>query len=230
MKKILLSLAAIFVCLSSFATEAIEKKYSFEKTSTDDGYLVKYETNNYHLFFVIVDYKIPNVGVTTEQKADYIAQANNKNCPIADTEFSEVSGKQDDLWTAVNPTTLGLGNTYTCYKFNNTKVSDAAKSDTRIKTNYEIANTATVVSRSTDYADHYVLYLQLREGETVADSDKYSIDVTDNTVTGKIDLTVDENAAVEVYNLSGVRMQGDNLPAGVYIRRQGNKVSKYVVR
>jgi hypothetical protein len=75
-----------------------------------------------------------------------------------------------------------------------------------------------------------VLYLQLRGDDktTVVSENKYSIN--DDTMTGKIDLTVDENAAVEVYNLSGVRMQGDNLPAGVYIRRQGNKVSKYVVR
>ncbi len=40
----------------------------------------------------------------------------------------------------------------------------------------------------------------------------------------------DNNAPVEVYNLSGVRVNAENLPAGLYIRRQGNTASKFVVR
>ena len=40
----------------------------------------------------------------------------------------------------------------------------------------------------------------------------------------------DANAAVEYYNLNGVRVNGDNLSAGVYVRRQGNKVSKVLVK
>jgi hypothetical protein len=40
----------------------------------------------------------------------------------------------------------------------------------------------------------------------------------------------DSNAPVEVYNLSGVRVNAENLPAGLYIRRQGNEASKFVVR
>jgi hypothetical protein len=45
------------------------------------------------------------------------------------------------------------------------------------------------------------------------------------------DLAVeDSNAPVEVYNLSGVRVNSDNLPAGLYIRRQGNKATKVVVK
>jgi hypothetical protein len=43
-------------------------------------------------------------------------------------------------------------------------------------------------------------------------------------------LSVDENAPVEVYNLNGVRVNGDNLPAGLYIRRQGQSVSKILVK
>lgn len=35
-----------------------------------------------------------------------------------------------------------------------------------------------------------------------------------------------DNAPVEYYNMNGVRVSGDNLPAGVYIRRQGNNVVK----
>ena len=46
--------------------------------------------------------------------------------------------------------------------------------------------------------------------------------------TGVEDVTVDENAPVEYYNLQGVRV--DNPENGIYIRRQGSKVSKVLVR
>lgn len=56
------------------------------------------------------------------------------------------------------------------------------------------------------------------------------------TFNGKADVDaitsveVDANAPVEYYNLNGVRVNGDNLSAGVYVRRQGNKVSKVLVK
>lgn len=40
----------------------------------------------------------------------------------------------------------------------------------------------------------------------------------------------DENAPVEFYNLNGVRVNNDNLVPGLYIRRQGAKASKIIVR
>lgn len=40
----------------------------------------------------------------------------------------------------------------------------------------------------------------------------------------------DENALVEFYNLNGVRINSDNLVPGLYIRRQGAKASKIIVR
>ena len=40
----------------------------------------------------------------------------------------------------------------------------------------------------------------------------------------------DENAPVELYNLNGVRINSDNLVPGLYIRRQGAKASKIIVR
>ena len=39
-----------------------------------------------------------------------------------------------------------------------------------------------------------------------------------------------ENAPVEYYNLQGARLNGDNLPAGLYVRRQGTKVEKVLVK
>jgi hypothetical protein len=45
------------------------------------------------------------------------------------------------------------------------------------------------------------------------------------------DVAVDtDNAPVEYYNLSGVRVPADNLATGLYVRRQGNKSSKIFVR
>ncbi len=38
------------------------------------------------------------------------------------------------------------------------------------------------------------------------------------------------NAAVEYFNLNGVQVNGENLSAGVYVRRQGNKVEKVVIK
>ena len=46
--------------------------------------------------------------------------------------------------------------------------------------------------------------------------------------TGVEDVTVDENAPVEYYNLQGVRVA--NPENGIYIRRQGSKVSKVLVK
>ena len=52
-------------------------------------------------------------------------------------------------------------------------------------------------------------------------------------ITAVENITVDtdlEQAPVEYYNLQGVRMVEDNLVPGIYIRRQGNKTSKVVIR
>ena len=51
---------------------------------------------------------------------------------------------------------------------------------------------------------------------------------TAGTPTGVEDVTVDENAPVEYYNLQGVRVA--NPENGIYIRRQGSKVSKVLVK
>ena len=40
----------------------------------------------------------------------------------------------------------------------------------------------------------------------------------------------DDNAPVEIYDLRGVRVDGSSLAPGLYIRKQGNKVNKVVVR
>lgn len=40
----------------------------------------------------------------------------------------------------------------------------------------------------------------------------------------------DDNAPVEIYDLRGIRVDGSSLAPGLYIRKQGNKVNKVVVR
>ena len=56
----------------------------------------------------------------------------------------------------------------------------------------------------------------------------YPIAYTAITETGIDDVVVDENAPVEYYNLQGVRV--DNPENGLYIRRQGNKATKVLVK
>lgn len=45
---------------------------------------------------------------------------------------------------------------------------------------------------------------------------------------GIADIVADENAPVEYFNLQGIRVE--NPENGLYIRRQGNKVSKVIIR
>jgi hypothetical protein len=225
MKKFLLSLAAIFVTLSSFATET---EVSYIISQNGGKYVAQFEAKK-NLYYVVVEYKFPFTDNSTERDK-YIKKANEYPTP-ADSWFTEVDAEVD-VWEEANPKDYNLSEDYACWIFDSSKVGNSGINRQSITFSSSSSN---VISRSTDLDHHYVLYIQLRTGSDAStkvdkSDEKYSIDETDNTVTGKIDLTVDENAAVEVYNLSGVRMQGDNLPAGVYIRRQGNKVSKYVVR
>jgi hypothetical protein len=68
-------------------------------------------------------------------------------------------------------------------------------------------------------------------GDAVINKVTIASAVEDNNETTSVrSLSVDDNAPVEVYNLNGVRVNGDNLPAGLYIRRQGQSVSKILVK
>lgn len=56
----------------------------------------------------------------------------------------------------------------------------------------------------------------------------YPIEYTESTTTGIEGIVVDENAPVEYFNLQGVRVA--NPENGLYIRRQGNKATKVLVK
>lgn len=47
---------------------------------------------------------------------------------------------------------------------------------------------------------------------------------------GVSDVVAEADAPVEYYNIQGMRMDGGNLPAGLYIIRQGDKVQKSIIR
>lgn len=55
--------------------------------------------------------------------------------------------------------------------------------------------------------------------------------IVDNNVTGIDGIeSDDENAPVEYFNLQGIRVNGDNLGTGIYIRRQGSKTTKVLIQ
>ena len=70
------------------------------------------------------------------------------------------------------------------------------------------------------------------------ESGKYDItfNLADETIlfaipasSGIEEITAD-SAEVEYFSISGLRVSSDNLPAGLYIRRQGNKLTKILVK
>lgn len=65
--------------------------------------------------------------------------------------------------------------------------------------------------------------------EKTSNISKLTVELTSST--GIDDITADDNnAPVEYYNLQGMRVKADNLTPGLYIRRQGNKTTKIIVR
>lgn len=56
-------------------------------------------------------------------------------------------------------------------------------------------------------------------------------DMVKKSESGIADVVVDEaDAPVEYFNLQGVRMNGDNLAPGIYVKRQGSKATKVLVK
>lgn len=62
-----------------------------------------------------------------------------------------------------------------------------------------------------------------------AQSDFFILDLSNGGVSGITDVDADNNAEAVYFNLQGVRVAGELTP-GMYICRQGDKVSKVVVR
>lgn len=62
----------------------------------------------------------------------------------------------------------------------------------------------------------------------VGETEVYGTRFTNNANSGIENITVDENAPVEYYNLQGIKVE--NPESGMYIRRQGGKAQKVIIR
>lgn len=78
---------------------------------------------------------------------------------------------------------------------------------------------------STGAQGYYVLVLP---GETTAATP--GTDMLDINTTGIENINAANNAPVEYFNLHGIRVDGDKLGNGIYIRRQGSATSKVIVK
>ena len=75
-----------------------------------------------------------------------------------------------------------------------------------------------------DIADDFNIYdSQYYKNFKYSDYHKYEAGVANVSVD-------DSEAAVEYFNLNGMRVNGENLTPGIYIRRQGTKAGKVLVR
>lgn len=99
---------------------------------------------------------------------------------------------------------------------------------------FDLGTTASVYQMAFDNAgrlfvaarDSFKIFA-VPQGESRATT--YSTDFVQIS-SGLDDVEISDRAPVEIFNLQGVRMSSDNLPSGVYIRRQGSKVTKVIVR
>lgn len=90
---------------------------------------------------------------------------------------------------------------------------------------FDPANNLLIYSRTT--RGYAVIVLP---GETAALTPARS-EYTINYVSSVDGISIENtNAPVEMFNLQGVAVDAENLTPGIYVRRQGNKVSKVVVR
>lgn len=76
---------------------------------------------------------------------------------------------------------------------------------------------------------HFVIYRYSTNGCEIS---RVCVEYLDEEeLTGVEDITVDaDNGVVEVYNLNGIRVDGENLAPGIYIRKANGKSEKFVVR
>ena len=76
---------------------------------------------------------------------------------------------------------------------------------------------------------HFVIYRYGSGGSSIS---RVCVEyLNEEELTGIEDITVDaDNGVVEVYNLNGIRVDGDNLAPGIYIRKANGKSEKFIVR
>ena len=55
-------------------------------------------------------------------------------------------------------------------------------------------------------------------------------EICDTSMSEIDDITTDNNAPIEFYNLQGVKVNANHLSSGIYIKKQGNKTTKILIR
>ncbi len=162
------------------------------------------------------------------------------NASLALADVDDSNNSRARLWTLTQDRGIALR------LYVNDKVTISALNGTKIaKITFVIAQNATFkpifeqgngeysstnkiwTAGSADGVDNVVFSVSER-----SDVSKIIVELLDGGSVGIDDITVDNDtdAPVVYYNLQGVRVNADNLTPGLYIRSQGNKATKVLVR
>ena len=169
---------------------------------------------------------------------------------LSDELLEKTSGNPDGklvLVTAINPTPAGEGKcTFTLPNF----VLEMPGAEPMVLGDIVVNDVTTSEENGTTAYNGEVKGLQLAGGSIVADvtlngtisgnNVVMNIDVMwsgipikvtfTSTTSGINDINADLNAPVEYFNIQGMRVDADNMTPGIYVKRQGNKVSKILVK
>jgi hypothetical protein len=163
-----------------------------------------------------------NVGVRTDKFAKYYDD------DVDHTEDPEENDEGDIFWDP---------NTWMVYEFDTwCPKNDGDTSYSPIYVKCEFNGWASGIQTRTVLVKSVEFLKVTGNTDPILKTRKYSyIHLTNGVPTTEVAsvsniIANESNAPVEVYNLSGVRVNAENLPAGLYIRRQGNTASKFVVR
>lgn len=248
-------IAVINTSISGEATEwtKFSTKFNYESESTPEMINVILAAGDY---FANAADVIPNLNLTIDNvrvfyeyngylnisMAPFGALATNKDAtieivPTGDNKCTftlpnfklEISGNELNLGNiVVNDVAISNKNGQYYYEgsVDGLTLPEGAPAEDAITANVSLSGT-------TDNMKIDVDWLQDPTDPTV----KVPIEVTftkePDPTTGITDITVDVdnlNAPVEFYNLQGIRVNGDNLTPGIYVRRQGSAVSKILVK
>ena len=171
-------------------------------------------TNNY----VVAEFVAPgNATATNTPQIMYNADAeNNKIAFVRAFKNSglKITGLRQLQVEKIEITGTDLNNVL----YNGTAVNSSAKT--------ELVWERPAVSALAETSENDVVEFKISSSKAVSIN---TIKVTTLDITNGVDdIIVDENAPVEYYNLQGVRVA--NPENGIYIRRQGSKVSKVLVK
>lgn len=130
---------------------------------------------------------------------------------ISETDVNKVVTLENVVFTEATPSTV--------VNFTGT----VGESSYTFRNNYSLASVEAGTYNVTGVVNIYVP----KTGDPTVQFYPTAYEKVEGT-TGIADIVADENAPVEYFNLQGIRV--DNPENGLYIRRQGNKVTKVIVK